>query len=360
MRDLRKRDFRRILIIKPSSFGDVIHALPVLNGLRQRYPSAHIAWLVANSCAGLLERHTALNEIIRFDRKRYGSLGRNLRVSVEFMEFLNQLRARRFELVVDLQGLFRSGFLALASGAPYRVGFANAREMAWMFYTHRVAVPNRDMHAVDRNYLFAKRLGFEHVPIAFHLPVQERAVTMAEHMLAARGLRRGEQYVLMGPGTRWETKLWPARYFAQVARQIMDHTPLRVVLIGMDVEVPLANEVAQLAGNGIINLAGQTSLAELTALVAGATAVVMHDSGPMHLATAFNKPMVAIYGPTNPQRTGPYNRPESIARLELECSPCYLKRVSECPHRHRCMNELTPDLVFQRVMRVLEAPAGVP
>src|SRR5690606_6445207 len=116
-------------------------------------------------------RHTALNEIIRFDRKRYGSLGRNLRVSVEFMEFLNQLRARRFELVVDLQGLFRSGFLALASGAPYRVGFANAREMAWMFYTHRVAVPNRDMHAVDRNYLFAKRLGFEHVPIAFHLPV---------------------------------------------------------------------------------------------------------------------------------------------------------------------------------------------
>jgi len=354
LKDLSERDFRRILIIKPSSFGDVIHALPVLNGLRQRYPQAHISWLVANSCAGLLENHPALNEIIRFDRKRFGRLGRSVRVSLDFLAFIRELRARAFDLVIDLQGLFRSGFLTAASQAPVRLGFSSARELAPLFYTHRVAAPNRDIHAVDRNYLVAKSLGFDDLPIRFDLPVQDSARASVRRLLAAAGWAPGEKYILMGPGTRWETKIWPAKYFAELARRIASESSYRVVLIGMDTEVEIARQVAENAGERVINLAGKTNLAELIALIEGAVMVVMHDSGPMHLATALDKPMVAIYGPTSPLRTGPYHRGEAVARLDLECSPCYLKKLSECPYEHRCMRELAPAEVMRKVIQELK------
>ncbi|GMV96137.1 MAG: hypothetical protein AMXMBFR83_05050 [Phycisphaerae bacterium] len=353
-RPLSQRDFRRILLIKPSSFGDVIHALPVLNGLRRRYPAARISWLVAGSCAGLLEGHPGLDEIIRFDRRRYGQIGRSFRVTVEFMEFVHALRARRFDLAVDLQGLFRSGFLAMASGAPVRLGFGSAREFAWMFYTHRVDVRDRNLHAVDRNYLFARALGFADVPLAFGLPIRDEARAAVRRKLHEAGLGDGEAYAVMAPGTRWETKLWPVEHFAEVARRIRGEHGLAVVLAGAGDELHLAGKVAALAEGRLVNLAGKTTPAELIALVEGAAVVVMHDSGPMHLATALGKPMVAIYGPTSPRRTGPYRDPAAVVRLDLPCSPCYLKRVADCPHQHRCMRELSPDVVMARVNRLLQ------
>ena len=356
--ELSRREFRRILIIKPSSFGDVIHALPVLNGLRRRYPRAQISWLVNYNCAGLLEGQPALDEIIRFDRKRYARVGWSLSVTADFAAFIRGLQARRFDLVVDLQGLFRSGFMAFASGAGTRLGFGSAREFAWMFYTHRVSVRERDMHAVDRNWLFGRALGFEDAPIDFHLPVRVEARTAIRQKLEAAGLKAGPPYVLMAPGTRWETKIWPAEHFAEVARRVRDQYGGAIVLAGMDSEVPLANRVAELAGGEIINVAGRTSLAELIALVDGAAMVVMHDSGPMHLALALGKPMVAIYGPTSPARTGPYRRDDVVARLDLPCSPCYLKDVADCPYGHRCMKELRPDVVIERVRRGLDQTLG--
>lgn len=345
LRDLSRHEFQRILIIKPSSFGDVIHALPVLNGLRQRYPHAEISWLVATSCAGLLEHHPSLDEVIPFDRRRYGLIGRNFRITVEFLAFVQALRDRRFDLVVDLQGLFRSGFMAIAAGAAVRVGFDNAREFAWMFYTHRVTLPSRDMHAVDRNYLVGRTLGFAHVPVRFDLPVRDDARIRVREKLAAEGIAPGDPYALMGPGTRWETKRWPAERFASLARMLRNERGLPVVLIGMADEAEVARDVAERAGVPVANLAGQTGLADVIALVDGAAVVIMHDSGPMHLATALGKPMVAIYGPTSPVLTGPYHRPETIARQDVPCSPCRIKRVADCPYDHRCMRDLSVEAV---------------
>ena len=121
-----RQAYKRILIIKPSSLGDVVHALPVLAALREAYPRAHIAWLVGVTFAPLLEGHPLLDEVIPFDRRRFGRMLQSPRILVEFMRFLADLRRRRFDLVVDLQGLIRSGFMAWASGAPYRIGFAAA------------------------------------------------------------------------------------------------------------------------------------------------------------------------------------------------------------------------------------------
>lgn len=354
MADLKHREFERILIIKPSSFGDVIHALPVLHGLRRRYPHARISWLVANSCAGLLEGQPELDEIIRFDRRRYGMLGRNPWATWEFARFVGELRARRFDLIVDLQGLFRSGFFAMVTGARTRVGFANARELGWMFYSHRVNVPDPELHAIERNYLFAAMLGFADVPIAFNLTVQAEAKAAVHQLLGQHGWNTGRPYLVVGPGTRWETKQWPAEHFAAAISRIANETGLPCVLTGMAEERDIAERVAVATSAKTINLAGKTTLPEMIALIADAKAVLMHDSGPMHLATALGKPMVAIYGPTSPARTGPYGRGETVARLDLPCSPCYLKRVSECPYEHRCMRDLRPEGVALQTRRAIE------
>jgi len=354
---VRTRDFKRILIIKPSSFGDVIHALPVLKGLRRRYPRSRISWLVSTACADLLVGHPDLDEVIPFDRKRYGRIGRSWAVTWDFVRFVSRLRARRFDLVVDLQGLFRSGFLAWATGARARLGFARTREFAWIFYSQRIDVPLPDMHAVDRYYLLAEPLGFADVPITFELPVDPEARRQVDRMLAANGVGPDGCYVLIAPGTRWETKRWPTEHFAELIRRLRSGNGVAVVLAGSPDEADLATQVASAAGVPVANLAGRTTLQQMVALVDRAAAVVMNDTGPMHLAVALHKPLVALYGPTSPRRTGPYRRAGDVVRVELDCSPCYLKRLADCPHGHRCMRNLSPALVADRVRRLLSPEA---
>ena len=159
--ELSGRSFDRMLLVKPSSLGDIVHALPVLHGLRTRYPRARIDWLAAPPFAPLLTGHPDLNDVVLFDRMRYGRMGTSPRAAKEFLDFVHGLRQRQYGLVIDLQGLFRTGFLSMASGAGVRIGFRNAREGAWLFYTHRIRVDDPDAHAVDRNYSVAKLLGFD-------------------------------------------------------------------------------------------------------------------------------------------------------------------------------------------------------
>jgi len=351
------RHYKRILIIKPSSFGDVIHALPVLAGLRRRYRDAHIAWLVSTACADLLVGHPDLNEVIPFDRKRFGRLGRSWSVTRDFVRFVRDLRARQFDLVVDLQGLFRSGFLARASGARTRVGFARTREFAWLFYSDRVRVPDRDMHAVDRYYLLADPLDFADVPITFELPVRPEARAEIDAVLAGENIGPETRYVLIAPGTRWETKRWPVEHFAELVRLLKSNLDTAVVLAGAPDEADLAHTVAAASGEKVANLAGRTTIPQMVALVDRASAVVMNDTGPMHLAVALNKPLVALYGPTSPHRTGPYQRLDDVMRLDWDCSPCYLKRLADCPYAHRCLRDLTPAQVADKVTSLLKAEA---
>jgi ADP-heptose:LPS heptosyltransferase len=148
-----------ILIIKPSAIGDVVHALPVLSLIKRKWPAAQVSWLVTPACSGLLEGHPLLDEVILFDRKRLGHAWRSPRRALELRRFTRSLRRRQFDLVIDLQGLFRSGWLARKTGAKMRVGFANARELAWMFYTHRVPIQTMEQHAIARYLELARFIG---------------------------------------------------------------------------------------------------------------------------------------------------------------------------------------------------------
>ncbi len=383
---------QRILLIKPSSPGDIIHALPVLRGLRRRFPHAHIAWLVATPFANLLEADPDISEIIAFDRRHFGRLGRHAGATRDFFRFVRELRARRFDLVIDLQGLFRSGFLAWASGARERVGFRDARELAWLFYNRRISRLPRDMHAADKNMAALERLwdggasdasGVHRAGATadFRIALTNDDRDCAITLLAEAGIGAAREYAVLVPATRWETKCWPAERYGQLARFLKERYDLPSVLVGGTGDIPLG-EQAVAASQPVpraldhsepgcpqpgprsepaaVNLCGRTTLRELAALVSRARIVITADSTPMHMAAAFDRPLVALFGPTSPTRTGPYGRGESVLGLPLDCSPCYLRRLSQCPHGHKCMSDMTVERVAAAAAEQLQARAQRP
>jgi len=325
-------DPRKILIIKPSAIGDVVHTLPILNLLRRRFPKSHISWMLTPACAGLLRGHPLLDEIILFERKRYGDGWRSPSVARGLFSFARDLRRRRFDLVIDLQGLLRSGWLTWQTRAPVRVGFANARELAWVAYTHRVSVGTMQQHAVERYLSVAEALGCGRAPVEFPFATDDADRLHVSNLLGGIGA-----FALLLPGTNWSTKRWPVEYFARLVEPLKSQHGLATVIGGGNDVLPLASRIPN-----AINLCGQTDLRQLTALLERADLVIANDSGPMHIAAVLNKRLITLFGPTNPVRTGPYQRMDTVIRLDICCSPCYSR---ECSH-HSCMKWLTPDRVM--------------
>lgn len=355
---LAHRQFHRILLIKPSSLGDLVHALPVLHGLRQRYPEARIDWLAGSSFAPLVEGHPEVSEVIRFDRRRYGQMIRDPRIAVEFTAFCRELHRRNYDLVVDLQGLFRSGLMALATGAPVRIGFAAARELGWVFYTHHLQAGPGNAHAVDRNYATARMLGFADVPVTFDLAVTAAERRRADQILTGAGLPGRARFAAILPGARWETKRWPEDRFAELVDGLAEHQRLISVLLAGPDEAAICVRIEGECRRPVTNLASKTALRELVAVLERAAVVICHDSAPMHLAAALGRPLVCLLGPTNPARTGPYSNSARILQTDLPCVPCYLRRLSQCPHGHACMASLEVESVLHAAAAVLTPASG--
>ena len=334
---------KRVLIIKPSAIGDVVHTLPVLNLIRRRWPGAHVAWLVTPACSDLLEGHPQLDEVIRFERRRFAEGWRKPSAAVGLFRFARELRARQFDLVVDLQGLFRSGWLAWQTRAPYRVGFANAREMAPVFYTHRVTLDNVEQHAIDRYLTLAETIGCGREPVEFRF-----ATTDDDRRAVAELLKSDEPYAVLLPGTNWATKRWPVEHFAATVEPLRERFALRTIVAGGLDDRALAASIP-----GALDLTGATNLRQLVALLERAAVVVANDSGPMHIAAALGRPLVAPYGPTSPIRTGPYRREDAVIRLDIPCSPCFAR---QCSHQS-CLQWLKPEHVLREVERQLAVNA---
>jgi lipopolysaccharide heptosyltransferase I len=370
---LHGRSFERILLIKPSAVGDVIHTLPVLVKLRARYPKARIDWLLTPPIAELIGRHPALSHVLLFPRADLARLWRSWSAAAGLVKLLAAIHATRYDLVLDLHGQSRSALFTLASGARVRVGFdrprrqarsasrvlprsayvhgwTGAREGAWLAYSHRIPIPTLDAHAVDRYLWLGRLLGLDPGPPDFRVPVPAEAAAWTEEMLRRHSLT-GRPLAVLVPGTIWETKHWQAEGFAEVARHLL-RTGRAVVLAGSDKERTRCQEVAD-ACPGACNLAGQTTLSQLAALLQQAAVCVTNDSGSMHLAAALGRPVVCVFGPTDPLWVGPFGRPQGVVRADLACSPCYLRKLRACSHDHQCMKAVSADLVIARLEQVL-------
>lgn len=327
-------------MIKPSSLGDVIHGLPTLAALRDRFPRAHIGWLVKRQWAGILERAEGLDAVWPLDPGLRG-----------WAALLPRLRAVRYDLVVDLQGLLRSALLGWLSGCPRRVGFAAGREGSSWFYSQRVEVPDPQIHAVDRYLLIAAALDARPSRSPeFRLgrrPGDREAVAA---VLRDHGLRVDREWVAVAVGGRWPTKRYPPESFAAVVDRIQTLGLGPVAFIGGSEDRPLVEAVRAAMRTAAVDLAGGTPLDLLPALLASASLLVTNDSGPMHVAAAVGTRVVALFGPTSPALTGPYGEGHRVLANHIPCSPCFSRRCRNAVELE-CLRKLSPDTVAEAVVR---------
>jgi lipopolysaccharide heptosyltransferase I len=336
---------RRVVLIKPSALGDIVQTLPVLTALRRRYPQAHITWLVNRNYEGLLRGHPDLDEVLPFDR---GATRHGLwKATTGYARFLRDFRARRFDLVIDLQGLLRSGLFTAASAAPRRVGLSSAREGAVWFYTDVVRVADfKAIHAVDRYWLVAEALGAGG-PIEFRLPIREAERVWVDEVIGDCP----RPWLAFGVGSRWVTKRWPPEHFAELARRAQAHFGGTVIFVGGTDETELAQSTGQMLASPWRNLSGRTTLPQLTALLARADVMVANDTGPLHLAAALGRPIVAPYTCTKVALNGPYGQAVRAVETRVYCAGSYVKT---CP-RLDCMAELTPERLWPVLESILLA-----
>jgi heptosyltransferase I len=339
----------RVCLIKPSSLGDVVNALPVLAALRDLWPGARISWVINRGLRGLLDGHPLLDEVIPFDRSRARPTPGGL---VTTGRFLAGLRRRRFDLTIDLQGLLRSGIMTAATGAPVRVGLADAREGAAWFYTHKVPAPAR-AHAVDRLVTIARAFGAGVDPPRFVVAMTEADRRWARATLAGVPAPR----LVVNLGARWPTKRWPPAHFAEIARRAAITRGAGLVAVGAAEDRPAVaafrEAVQPLA---VLDLCGRTTLPQLAALAVEADLVLSNDTGPLHLATAAGARVVGLYTCTDPHENGPYGPRAVAVQTRVWCAASYVTRC----RRLDCMTELTPERVWPAVLDGLtrEAESG--
>ena len=304
----------RLLVVRLGSLGDLVHALPAVAALRGRFPDADIDWVVDAPHRELLDLVPVLSR--RYVWHRWQGLVSTLR----------QLRRRRYDIAYDLQGLIKSAALARGSGARRIVGFAPSalREpaAAWLYSERRD--PGAVRHVIEKNLaLVAPEVGVLGGAWAFPLLVGERPVVSAVRASLGEG---SDRFVIVNPGASWETKRWPPNRFGAVAAFVRRVHHLRSVVVWGPGEEHLAADVIGHAGGAAV-LAPPTSLADLLALCREAALVVSGDTGPLQLASAVGTPVVAIFGPTDPGRNGPWAAADRAVSRFTEC---------RCHHRRRC------------------------
>jgi len=333
----------KILIIKPSSLGDVIHALPFLKAVKDTFPESPIDWIISSGLKDLLDHNPLINELIIIEKDSWKRPGNIRKTSRELIDLRKRLSSKGYDLVIDLQGLLRSGIISRFATSSMRIGFADGREGSRYLYDRRVDV-NGVVHAVDKNLEVARAIGAKVRSVEFPIFIDPLARDRIRHMLKGIG-----DYIVIIPSTRWPTKRWPEEGFAR----LIEHLPLPCVIAGSGEDRPLAERISGLSRGEAINICGETDLKELSALISDARVVVSPDTGPMHIAVALGVPVVALFGPTDPLRTGPYGWQWKddirLIRSGAPCSPCRKKRCRD-PF---CMGNISVDTVLREVKALL-------
>ena len=346
----------KILILKPSSLGDVIQALPVLRLLKLHFPAGEIFWWIDSALAPLLEGDPDLAGVVRFERKRWGKPQH----WPEMLRSILWLRKQNFDLVIDLQCLARSGAFAWLARGKFLVGLDEAREGARGFYDLAVPRENFHTHAVDWYLSVLPPLGvpvhknFNWLPERPEISDDVKRKWLGDKSQIAN---RKSQIILLQPGARWENKRWPVNYFSALVRLLAEKFPeARFAILGSGEDKPLGEIISRAAPEHCLNLCDATSLPEMVEWIRLCDLMVTNDTGPMHVAAALGKPLVALFGPTEPRRTGPYGQLENVLRIELPCSPC-LKSFCTWKNPNECLTAISPETVFERVQKQFNSHA---
>ena len=355
---------RAILIVRLSAIGDVVHTLPCLHALRTAFPEARIGWLVEQLSAPLLEGHPEIDDLFVIPKKHWRRHPVRTLLNGEKAAFYGTLRAGRWDVAVDFQGLTKSAWPAWLSGAPRRIGFGgvDGRELSPLFCNRRVAPPASAHHVIERNLALLAPLGIqvEAADVAWRFPdfdAERKVLAPALNGLGDAG------FLALYPGAGWATKRWPPEHFAALAALLADaeRSPrsarLAQVLVWGPGEESLCHEIVQRAGlpPDRLVLAPRTNLRELAALLERAAAVIGGDTGPIHLAAALGRPVVGIYGGSDPVRNGPWgagSRALAADPADVPCVPCWRTRCNR-ERALACLRAIAPERVAREVEGLL-------
>lgn len=335
--------------------GDVIHCLPALVALKRGFPDARIDWVVEEQHAGIIRGHPYIDRLIICPRKTWMNRPWDLKGLIDGIGiFIRELRQEDYDIVCDFQGLFKSGILVWLSRGKRKVGFDRVREFAHIFYTEKVHLSTLNQHAVTRYLEIPAYLGAPSERPEFFLPLGEEAEKEAHAILEEIGLKgnKNRAIIFINPNARWESKIWPWEHFRALIEGL-NTEEREICLIGGPGDREKISDAFCGTNDKVHNIAGRTSLAGLAALFRKGKCLITNDSGPMHLAVAVGLPVVAMFGPTNPLRTGPFD-PEGRNRVlctQEKCSPCYRRECADM----RCLKAITTDQVLDAVEEVLGA-----
>lgn len=351
----------RILVVRLGALGDCVHVLPALTALRDRLPRAYIGWLVEDKAATLIEGHPYLDEVIVLPRSDWSRDSRRLRTFpravLGVLRTMAELRRRRFDLAIDFQGNCRSGLWAFVSGASPRIGFAGPtqREANYLFMGRHVRPPDEGLHKVEKHLALLRSvglLGSRSEPI---IPAADgEAGRMVQWLRKSLPDPPGPVAAIHpGVSTFGFFKRWPDDAYARLVR-LFDERGIIAVLTWGPGERELVERIHRLSGRlGIVG-PETPSLLSLVELIRGCDLFVGSDSGPLHLACAAGTPTVALFGPKDPARYGPYGAPSRVVRTGVACSPCDRRSCSDPV----CMTTLTPEMVLQASVDLLREGSG--
>lgn len=306
---------KKILIIKPSALGDIVQSLPAACCLAENFPNAQIHWFVRPEYAPLLENHPCIHKIVIFDRKKLGKWWCKPSAFMELVRLVGLLRKEKYDIVFDFQGRFRSAIFAWFSGCKQRFGMAGTQEITGIFYTRKIK--QSSIHLVDYFMDMVSLAGVKGGRIEFGLKPASQAVDEVRKILASHNIN-ANNYAVFAPAATVEAKRWPVENFAALAGRIYEKYRCSIIAVGVESEKQIVEKLVSLAGVPVTNLAGQTDIKKLVALLSKAKFVVSNDTGPAHIAAALGVPMVLIFGYTNPLRVGPYGRKGTVAAIDAD------------------------------------------
>ncbi|MBC8392893.1 MAG: lipopolysaccharide heptosyltransferase II [Deltaproteobacteria bacterium] len=344
----------KILIVKTSAIGDVSHTLPALNAIRSHYPDAHITWLVEEDAADIVIGHKALDRVLVSKRKRWirELRGPSKLSAIKAMyEFIRQIRDTQYDMVIDFQNLLKSGVLIALTRAKRKVGFGRGMEhseYSYLFLNEHIPAVDMNHHAVSRELMLLEALGVGCKDIRFDVPILNSDRKEIEDLLAVSGTDKKKPLIAINPISKWETKLWGNQNFADLADHLIEKYNAGVIFTGSRSDLTLVQDIISRMKCNAVNLTGRTTLKMLTALYEKIDTLISTDTGPMHLAAAVGTPVVALFGPTAPWRTGPFGSGHQIIRADLVCSPCFKRQCDTTD----CMKQISVQQVLNGVKRL--------
>jgi len=342
----------RILIVKLGAVGDCIHALYPLAALRTYFPNAYIAWLVEDKSAKVVIDHPQLDDVFIFQRKKIvadakdGKITGGIRGTIDL---IRSLRRARFDIAIDFQNLLKSGIATALSGAGLRIGFRKLREANFLFTNRWIKPLPDDKHAIMKYMALLRPLGIDQVPPNVLVPISAVAKNFAEKLWKDEGFEQNK-VIMINPGGSWPNKIWPAEYFARATDLISDKTGSISLVVWGPGEEDLAQKVVKLTRSRAL-IAPPTDLIELAAILKKSKLYLGGDTGPMHLASAIGTPVVALFGPSDPNRVGPFGVSHEVISAPCPKIPCWKR---SCPDPI-CITKIEPITVAEAAIRVLES-----